>query len=477
MTSATSSATSSVTSSIVQTLGGGSGIDMAALAQNLATAQFAARVDRLNSKSDTLDKQISTASDLKSQLLQLSTALGTRIRQGDLSAQPVVANSGVATASIALGGNPSGTYSLEVLSLAGSQTLSGPSFASATDPAGSGTLTLRFGTISGSTFTQDTNHAAVSVNIAAGATLSDVAGAINASGAGVSAYVATTASGAQLMLKGQDGAANGFVLDATGDATLQSLAWSPASGNTRLLASATDAHYRLDGLDRTSPTNTINEPAPGFDLMLRSTNIGAPTQISFNDPTTAITTFMSDFADALNSIVGALNQATAPGAGDLASDPGARALRESLARLAGTVIMPNAATGAPRTLADLGLATQRDGTYKFDSARLAATLKSDPVSARGMFTTGLYGVYATMDSLTRNATTSTDPGSLGGSITRYTAQKTSVTSDLADIASKQEELRANLVQRFARTDVNVSASKATLSFLQNQIAAWNGQKN
>lgn len=477
MTSATSSATSSVTSLIVQTLGGGSGIDMTALAENLAVAQFANRVDRLNTKSDTLDQQISTASDLKSQLLQLSSALGSRIREGDLSAQPVVTNSAVASAKVSLGGNPSGTYSLEVLSLAGSQTLAGPSFTAATDAAGSGTLTLRFGTVAGGSFTEDTNHAAVNIEIAAGATLSDVAQAINGSGAGVTAYVATTANGAQLLLKGQDGAANGFVLDASGDATLQSLAWSPADGNARLLANASDAHYVLDGLDRTSPSNTISQPAPGFDLTLRATNIGAPTQISFNDPTSAITTFMSDFTEALNTIAGALNTAIAPGSGDLATDPGARALRQALSRLAGTIIMPNAASGDPRTLADLGLSTQRDGTFKFDSSRLAATLKNDPVGARAMFTTGLYGVYASINSLTRNATTSTDPGSLGGSITRYTAQKTSVASDLADIAAKQETLRANLITRFAKTDTAVGASKATLSFLQNQIDAWNAQKN
>ena len=35
-----------------------SGVDMAALASNLAVAQFAGRSDRLASKADTLDKQI-----------------------------------------------------------------------------------------------------------------------------------------------------------------------------------------------------------------------------------------------------------------------------------------------------------------------------------------------------------------------------------------------------------------------------------
>ena len=92
--------TTSATSSIVTALGGGSGVDMAALATNLANAQFAAKTDRLTTRSDTLDKQISAASDLKSMLLTLTSSLGDRVRQGDLSPQPKVANAAVASASL-----------------------------------------------------------------------------------------------------------------------------------------------------------------------------------------------------------------------------------------------------------------------------------------------------------------------------------------------------------------------------------------
>jgi len=58
MVSSTSSSTSAsavTTSSLVTALGGGSGVDMTALANNLANAQFASRNDRLATKSDKLD--------------------------------------------------------------------------------------------------------------------------------------------------------------------------------------------------------------------------------------------------------------------------------------------------------------------------------------------------------------------------------------------------------------------------------------
>jgi flagellar hook-associated protein 2 len=186
---------------------------------------------------------------------------------------------------------------------------------------------------------------------------------------------------------------------------------------------------------------------------------------------------MQDFTGALNEVASALNAATDPKGGDLARDPGARALRQTLGRLAGSVVMPDAPGDAPRTLADLGLATNRDGTFRLDPARLAATLQRDPEAVAAMFTTGLYGVYATIDGLSRRATSLTNPGSLGGSITRYTEQRAKAAEDLAKIAEKQEVLRASLVQRFAVTDARVGASKATLSFLQNQIDAWNAPRN
>lgn len=99
-TTSTTSATTSATSSLVTALGGGSGVDMTALANSLAVAQFAGRTDQISTKSDKLDKQISAASNLKSMLLSLSTSLGERVRTGDLSPQPKIGNASVASAAL-----------------------------------------------------------------------------------------------------------------------------------------------------------------------------------------------------------------------------------------------------------------------------------------------------------------------------------------------------------------------------------------
>lgn len=470
--------TTSATSSIVATLGGGSGIDMAALAENLAAAQFAGRIDRLTAKSEKLERQISAASNLKSMLLSLQTSLGERVRQGDLSPQPQIANAAVARASLTGSRQPSGSFSLEVTQLAQSQTLASSAYATATDPVGSGTLTLRFGAISGATFTEDTAHAAVAITIPTGATLSDAAAAINGARAGVTAYVATTVDGAQLVLKGAEGLQNGFILEASetvGDPGLANLAWTPASTSGELLAAARNTTFEVDGLAMTSPGNTVSEAIPGVRLTLTGTNPGAPTQVTFGDPASAITSAMQDLTGALNEIASELAAMGNPISGDLARDDGLRSLRRAFSGLANTTIMPGAAIGAPKTLADLGLSTQRDGNYLLDPQRLAATLKSDPAGAAAMFTNGLNGVFATIDGIVRNANRAADPGTLAASIARYSAQKAKAGSEQADLAEDQEKLRARMIQRFAGTDSRVGQMRSTLAFLKNQIDSWNAQ--
>ncbi len=176
--------TTSATSSIVTTLGGGSGIDMAALASNLAEAQFAGRLARIDSRSELLDRQISSAATLKSQIVQLTASIGNRVRTGDLSSQPGIANPGIAAVSRGLGSG-SGSYNLEVTALAAAQTLVSPGLAGATTPVGAGTLTLRFGSFAGGNFTADPARQAPTITIPAGATLNDAAAAINGANAGV----------------------------------------------------------------------------------------------------------------------------------------------------------------------------------------------------------------------------------------------------------------------------------------------------
>lgn len=466
-------------SSIATSLGIGSGVDMTAIANQLAEAQFAPRTQRLNERSEKLQQQISLAGSIRSALSQFASALGDRVRTGDLSPQASITNGAVASVSSPVGSIGKGTFSLEVTRLASSQALASAVLPSSTSTVGSGTLTIRFGATSEGGFTPG-SRADVPISIPAGAKLADVANAINAKRASVTAYVAQTPVGAQLVVKGPEGRDNGFVIEATEDAGnrgLAALAWTSGDDPARLLGQAQDAEFKLDGLVRNSATNAVSNVAPGLSLNLTAINPGAPATISFSKPTAAIGTVMQDMVGALNEIATQLRSATDPLTGELARDPGARGLVRSLSALGSKVIMPGAAGGAPKTLTELGLGTERDGSFKFNSAQLTEAMTRDPDAVAAMFTNGLNGVFAEIDKLSRSASLATDPGTLGGSIARYHAQSGQLTLDLSKLAEKQEALRASMVARFAKAESQVAASKSTLSFLQSQIDVWNAQKN
>lgn len=472
----TTNSTNSATSSIISALGAGSGINMTALADQLATAEYASRIDRLSGKTETLEARISSASNIRSMLLSLSTSLGDRVRMGDLSPEPSIANASVASPSLSGATQPSGSYSVEVQQLAQGQMLASGAYGASSDVVGAGTLTIRYGAVTAGSFTQDATKASVDITIIPGMTLAQTVNAINNSGAGLNAYVSNTVDGPRLMIKGAEGADNGFVIDVMEDGAnpgLSNLAWQPGSGSSTLVQASQDAQFSIDGLAQSSASNELKNVVPGVDMTLTGTNAGAPTTMRFADPSAAITGAMQDLTSALNEIAAELNAATDPMGGELSRDSGARALRQTFSALTNRVIMPNAAAGEPRTLSDLGVSITREGTFEFDAARLAATMERDPEGVAAMFTTGLNGIYGTFDTINRNAATTGNPGSLAGSITRYNNELRQVAEDQVELAEDQEATRARLIARFASSDSRIASYQSTLSFLQNQIAAWN----
>lgn len=186
---------------------------------------------------------------------------------------------------------------------------------------------------------------------------------------------------------------------------------------------------------------------------------------------------MGDFVSALNDIVGQINELAAPIGGELGNDPGARELRRDLGGLASRVVMPGAVGNEPRTLGDLGLALNRDGTFKLDTARLNRSLEASPEGVAAMFTAGVNGVFATMDRFARENGLTTDPASLGGSLKRYETQLAVSDARLAKIAEQQDALRTRLTKEFTASERRVSASQSTLSFLRQQVDIWSAKDN
>lgn len=464
-------------SSIISSLGVGSGVNFGALASDLSAATFAAQRNRATADNTALEARISAASNLRQMVTSLASALGERLRSGELAPRASLSNPAIATVGFTPGLTPRGSYTLEVTQLATAQRLVLPPLTSATDPVGEGELTIRFGTVSGTDFTPDTARPAITLSVNGSESLADLARRINtASGGAIGAQVLTGTDGARLVLTGREGAANGFVLEATGSGALGTMGWEPGSDAGQRRASAQDALFLLNTVEMRSAGNRVTGLPEGLTLQLAATNAGAPAQLTFGNDTSAITRVMGDFVSALNEVVGVLNTVGNPLGGELGSDPGVRQLRRELAQLAGQVVMPNAAPGEPRTLGDLGLRLNRDGSFELDNARLGRVISQSPDAVAAMFTTGAFGVFGTVDRLARNTTRAGDPGTLAGSLARFQRQLQSNNARLEKIAEDQERLRERLSRSFTASERRVGASQSTLAFLQQQVDIWNAQR-
>ncbi|MEL7190025.1 MAG: flagellar filament capping protein FliD [Pseudomonadota bacterium] len=465
-------------SSIISALGAGSGVNFVQLAGDIADATYAAQRINISNRNETLEARISAASNLRNILTELSSALGDRIRNGDVSRQGSVDDPGVASVSVPAGTTPTGTYSLEVSQLAQSQTLVSQSFAAPDDLVGEGSLTIRFGTVAGASFTEDVDQPQLDITVEATDTLETLAAKITAqSDDALDAYVVQGTNGAQLVVKGREGDVNGFTLEgvsagggpagAPGDLTY--LSWQPSTDAGELRQTAQDAVFELDTVEIRSASNTVTGLPEGMTLQLEATNIGTPTTISFDTDNSAISDVVTDLVAALNDVARVVSEDAAAQGGTLGSDPGARALRADLRNLTREIVMPNADPDEPSTLADLGIRVTADGTFELDAERLNQTLSENPEATAAMFTTGVFGVFATIDSFARENTTTTDPGSLGGSVERYEGLIERNEDRLERIAEQQETLRQRLVRDLVAAETRITSSQATLSFLQQQF--------
>ena len=397
--------------SIAKTLGTGSGIDIKGLVDQLVEASFQNKNAQLTAKSEALTAQISKVGELKSAISDFATALAQLTSSGALSTQPTSANTGIVNVSRLSGADLTGLgATLEVRQLAQAQVASTDPFAGGASTAlAAGTLTLTFGkaSVSDGAMTGFTAGGATPVSItidAAHATLGGVADAINAANAGVKASILTDSSGARLVLKGANGESQAFTL--TGSAGLEALDIGPGASGSAINATAQDAVVLLDGVQTQYSSNSIYSLIEGVKVDLVSAAVGTKVAIGSRVPTAEITQSVTNLVDTYNQVYAMVKAAVDPISGSLRGDPAAKDLLRQLKGLTLAPLVPDAPAGAPRTLADIGVATTRDGTLNLDSARLSKVLTDFPVQLEAIFAQSS-GITKALSDIATRATSKT----------------------------------------------------------------------
>jgi flagellar hook-associated protein 2 len=471
--SAPSTSATSATASILKTLNAGSGLDTASIVSQLVTAQFAYKNQTLATQASTLATQISAVAKVKSEITTFDSALQSLVKGGTLTTQPTSSLTSVATVAASGSGGVAGlSATLTVNRLATAQAATTNDPVGRTDAFRAGSLAVTIGGVT------------TDVAIGAGdATLDGVAAKLNAAGLGLTATVVNDGNGARLTVKGQTGAANAFTITGTdADPSAAGLSLSTLSvGNgatgTTIGTTAGDAELVLDGATFHRATNTVADLVSGVTLTLAgqgTTTLGAQA------PTAAISQAVTDFVDSYNEVQGTLATELDPKTGDLKSDAVTQSLSRALAAITTTSLTSSTDPSQPRTLADLGVSTNRDGTLSVDTTKLADMLAKYPAAAEAMFAnTGSGaandGVSAALSAIAAQAT---DPTyGLDAETATYQAQADKVTDAQSQAADDASAMTDRLTQQYASMDSKVAAYKSTQSFLTAQVDAWNKSDN
>ncbi len=488
----------------ISSAGIGSGLDVNSIVTQLMALEQRP-LTALQTKASTIQSTVSEYGKIKSAVSTLRD-LSAKLASQSTWAQTTATSSSSAVGASTNGATP-GTYTVEVTSIASVQTLASAA-QSATAAVGAGTLRIELGTWNtdpngARTFTASGTPPGVNIDVAATDTLADVRDKINGAGAGVNAMIMTDASGSRLLIRSNaTGAANGFrtsVTDADGNnsdaAGLSALAYDPSAGAAQMTRSqvAANAVAKINGLAVTSASNILTNIVDGLTLTLwaptttsSSVPLAAPTTtpatVNVVTDTDSLKKTLTDFAAAYTAVYKLIAtdtryDATSKQGGILQGDSAAVGLQNQLRALAGS--LSGASTSFAR-LSDAGLQIQSDGSMTVNSSKLDSALGNLPQITR-LFANAspTDPTQAGFGTLFRSATDamlgvdgsiSTRTTGLGNQLQRNQKDQDTLTRRLADI---EKRMRA----QYTALDTQMASLSTQSSYITQQIAAWNSNKN
>lgn len=470
----------------ISSTGIGSGLDVNSIVGKLMAIE-SQPLTTLQSTASSLNTQLSAIGQLKSLTSAMRDA-ADKLTSLDLWNSTTTSSSDSASVTASTdSGAAVGSYAVSVQALASAQTVSSSAFASGSATVGQGSLTLELGswdsTQNPPVFTGKSGASAVTIDIAAGDSLSAIRDKINAAGAGVTATIINDASGARLSLRSSaTGAENGFRVTAADDGSsggtgLDALAYdpgNPSAGAMSLNQSAANAQATINGIAISSASNTLTGVADGLTLnLLRTTSSTVTVGVAANDG--AVTSAVNAFVSAYNSLAGYIAtqtkyDPTSKTAGTLQGD--FTTVGEQ-SQLRGVLNQATGMTGLYSTLSDVGISVQADGTLAVDSTKLTSALghRSD---LKQLFmadgdTAAQQGFMTRFRALGDNLL-GTD-GSLSTRTTGIQAMLKTNSDDQASMQTRLDQTQQRLMAQYQALDTMMAQLNATSSYLTNQLAA------
>ena len=378
----------------VSSLGVGSNLDLSALLDKLNAAEQQ-RLTPLTTQQTSYKAQLTAWGVVKSALQKVQTASDALVK-ADKIATTAVTSKNTAFSATVDGGVPAGNYTVEVLKMAQSQTLTSQEFSSSKDKIG-GTTGSDSRTI---TISQPGQKEPMTVTLTDDQTsLTGIRDAINKQNGSVTATIikADDDSYYLSLTSKETGVSNAMTVTVTGDDTLkQKLAYDPSatSGNgLKQTVQASDAEVKINDITITRSSNTIKDAPEGLTLtLLKETEADKPEQLTITRDNTAMKAAIQSFVDAYNSLQTTISSQTKYTAVDQGSDSqdssngdlmGDGTLRNIQTRLRSMVISAQPSDYA--TLSSMGITQDVNGKLTVDSTKLDKALNDKPGSVTEFF--------------------------------------------------------------------------------------------
>ncbi|OIQ86308.1 flagellar hook-associated protein 2 [mine drainage metagenome] len=476
--------TSSSSPTITST-GIGSGIDINGLVSKLMTVE-SLPLTQLATKEATFQGQITALGSLKGALSSFQTAMSGMSTAAQFNAVNATPADATVLTATAFSTAAAGSYSVNVSALAQAQSLEAAGQTNSTSAIGTGastTVSFQFGSLSGSTFTQDTSQAGGSVTIdSSNNSLQGIRDAINNANIGVTASIVNdgSANPYRLVLTSTKTGANSVMnITVSGDTTLQNLlAYNPAatppssSPNPPVQTTAAqNAAFTVNGVSITSASNTVATAIPGVTMNLLKQ--GASTTLAVARNTSAVQKAASDFVSAYNSLSSTLNSlssydATTSTAGPLLGDPTVLNIESQLSNTLNTPLA--GLSGSLTNLTQIGITLQKDGTMALDSTVLNSAISSNLAGITGLFAS----MGQSTDSLVSyvSGSANTQPGSYAVNVTHLATQGSSAGQSAAGLTIDSSNNTLNLtIDGTLATVTLANATYASAADLAAQIQA------
>src|SRR5690606_12349055 len=349
------------------TIGTAGKLDVMTMVAQLVAADRAQPEARIARGERQVNSQISAIGTLRGAFSALGTALDALGSGDSVQARKAILPPDASFSATASAGAATGRYQVEVLALATAQKLSSGAFA-ADAPVGTGTLSISAGETTIEVTIDGSNN-----------TLAGIRDAINAAAGGklVSASIVTGDDGPHLVLNAVETGSSGALKIAAsgGDGGLSALTWDPKgpSGMSQLLA-AGDARVRIDGIERTSSSNTLSDLIDKVSLTFTKAEPGTVRELRIEGDPSAQRNAVKGFVSAYNAALGAIGQVTAY-----------NIEARTAAALNGDAMVRNTTRDLRNILGDndtdlkaLGIQVNKDGTLKFDEAEFDKGLAATP---------------------------------------------------------------------------------------------------